>query len=284
MGRSFIKAELSGAASRVRVQTYEYDTPAEEIRRPSQHHLALILTRRSHDPGAYLGRLSSGRTFAIGNLIYVPATQSIWGEGPGGPHTLVTCAFPTGTHRALAAFERSLGDEDLTRCANLRSDWIVDMMRRLAHEALNPGFASDILLDSLTAALPVELHRLLEPPCRPQPLRRGGLSPRQLRTIEDYVHNWPSGGIKVADLAGLVGLSRGHFMRAFKQSTDMTVHAFVEKVRLDRAQALLMEGQLSIKQIAAQLGFADPSSFTLAFRRKTGLAPGQYRVSRGLPG
>ena len=274
--RNQVEAELSGTMARVRLQTYEYETPSEEVRRPSQHQLALILTRRPRE-SRYVGRLASGRTFSIGNLIYVPASQSICGAGPGGPHQMITCAFPVGTHAALAGFEREWDDAGLTRCGNLRSEWIAESMRRLGREAVRPGFASDILIDSLAAALPVELHRLLEPQPQPRARCRGGLSPHQLRRVEQYVFDWPSGGIKVPELAGLVGLSRGHFMRAFKQSTGRTVHAFVEEARLDRAKALLCADQLPIKQIAADLGFADPSSFSLAFHRMTGIAPGRYR-------
>jgi len=98
--------------------------------------------------------------------------------------------------------------------------------------------------------------------------------------IEEYICDWPGGSIKVADLASLAGLSRGHFMRAFKQSTGSTVHAYVEQARLHRAKAMLLEGEAPLKQIAARLGFSDPSSFSLAFRRKTGMAPGRFRALR----
>ncbi len=280
MGRNFVEAELVGQVARVRVQTYEYETPSRQERQPTQHQLALILTRRPDAARSYFGRLASGRSFSLGSLLYVPAAQAIRGEGPGGPHTMITCAFPAGVHDALAGFERSWSDDELVRCANLRSDWLTESMRRLAHEALNPGFGSDVLVDGLASALPVELHRLIEMrPCI-RPAKKGGLSPHQLRMVEQYVCDWPGGGITVAALAALVGLSRGHFMRAFKQSTGQTVHGFVEEARLDRAKALLIEDQVPIKRIAAMLGFSDPSSFSLAFRRKTGFAPGRYRASR----
>lgn len=280
MSHNVVEAELVGAASRVRVQTYDYEGPSERFRCPSQHQLALILNRRRNMSGSYRARLPFGATFSIGNLIYIPAAQSIWSEGPGGPHSMITCAFPAGTHRALLPFERSWRDDELARCADLRSDWLAECLRRLAHEALNPGFGSDILLDSLANALPVELHRLLGDEKPAAPRKTGGLSPYHLRMVEQYVHDWPCGGVTVAELAQLAGLSRGHFMRAFKQSTGTTVHGYVEEARLDRAKSLLTAGRIPIKQIAAELGFADPSSFTLAFRRRTGCSPGRYRAAR----
>ena len=279
--RNIVEAELHGSAARVRVQTYDYEVPSEQVRCPSQHQLALLVTRRADGPRSYLGRLHSGQTFSLGSLLYIPAGQWVWGGGPGGPHRMVTCAYPAGTNRALAPFERGWDDEGLARCANIRSDWIVEAMRRLGNEAANPGFGSDILLDGLADALAVELVRQIQARPAPATAVKGGLSPHQLRKVEDHVRDWPAGSIKVADLAELVGLSRGHFMRAFKQSTGKTVHALVEEIRLDIAKDLLIGGRMPLKQIAARLGFADPSSFSLAFRRMTGVAPGRYRAERG---
>ena len=46
---------------------------------------------------------------------------------------------------------------------------------------------------------------------------------------------------------------------------------------------LLAEGEMPLKRIAARLGFANPASFSLAFRRLTGSTPGRYRaIRRGL--
>lgn len=52
--------------------------------------------------------------------------------------------------------------------------------------------------------------------------------------------------------------------------------------RLDRAKALLMQGDRSLVDIALALSFSDQASFTRAFRQATGQAPGQYRQKLGL--
>jgi len=52
----------------------------------------------------------------------------------------------------------------------------------------------------------------------------------------------------------------------------------VNGVRIERAQQLLMERDLSITRIAAELGYSAPTHFTRAFRRETGQSPQRYRL------
>ncbi|WP_380875003.1 hypothetical protein ACFB49_02700 [Sphingomonas sp. DBB INV C78] len=284
MHRNVVQAELNSGPARVRVQTYTYETPSEQTRCPQQHTLTLMTSRRRNGWRGFFHRPHQpGRMFAFGDLIFVPAGLSIHGSGPGGPQNMVACSFPRGAADALRMFEEGWDDRELARCGDLRSDRIADAMRRLGEEALQPGFGSDVLVDALTTALPIDLARHFQDVVRRRAPVKGGLAPHQLRSIEEYVREWPAGGVRVGDLADLVGLSRGHFMRAFKQSVGKTVHGFVEGVRLDQAKTLLAEDDMPLKQIAARLGFANPASFSLAFRRMTGDTPGRYRgVRKGL--
>lgn len=284
MTNNVIQGELRSGPARVRVQTYTYDVPSQQVRCPSDHTLTLMTSRRR---GGWRGFFHQthrpGRMVALGDLIFVPAGLTITGSGPGGAHSMVACSFGRGAAPALAMFESGWDDGELSRCGDIRSDRIADAMRRLGQEALSPGFGSDVLVDAITTTLPIDLVRHFQDSVRKGEPIRGGLASHQLRMIEEYVREWPAGGVRVADLAALVGLSRGHFMRAFKQSTGSTVHGFVEGIRLDQAKTLLAEGEIPLKQIAARLGFANPASFSLAFRRLTGNTPGSYRnIRRGL--
>lgn len=110
----------------------------------------------------------------------------------------------------------------------------------------------------------------------PRPVARGGLAAWRLRRIDNYLQGgrW---NCTVDELAKLCGLSRGHLMRAFRQSTGRTLAAYVNELRLARACALLASDDVSIAAIAQDLQFSQPSGFAAAFRRRTGLSPRQYR-------
>lgn len=273
MNGSKIDGEWRSGTTCINVQTHRYETADDRLHRPSRP--TLVCLANPGPSSRYLvGTKPSDRRFSMGDLLYLPPGQSLWGWGHGHTQTIITCSFSN--MDGFDQFDSSWDDEALAWCADIQSQFLIDSMRRLGVEALEPGFGSDILFDALTRTLPVEFARYLHREPRSYALARGGLTPRQLRTIEDYVEGWPGGRVTVGDLATLVGLSRSHLMRAYKQSTGKTIHNFVEDVRLQRAKQLLRDGKTPIKQISAELGFANTASFSLAFRRKTGEAPGRY--------
>lgn len=56
--------------------------------------------------------------------------------------------------------------------------------------------------------------------------------------------------IKLEALARVAGLSRSHFVQAFKKSVGTTPHCYIMQRRLERAKALIAETDLSLAQIA----------------------------------
>jgi AraC family transcriptional regulator len=282
MGENVVHAEISTAAAKVRVHTYHFETPSEQTRQPNYHILTLAASQPNGGRGFFRGERRPSPMFPFGELIFVPAGTSIFGAGPGGSRQFVSYMVYPGPSRSFQNLSRAWDERDLGRCGDIRCDRLHDSMRRIGREALAPGFASDLLLDALATSIEIDLIRYLKGERGAgQPPSRGGLSQRQLRLVTDHVESWSGGSIRTADLAALVDLSRGHFMRAFKESTGRTVHEYVEQVRLDRAKALLAQSDMPLKQIAAHLGFATPSSFSLAFRRSTSMTPGRYRRLRG---
>jgi AraC-like DNA-binding protein len=63
---------------------------------------------------------------------------------------------------------------------------------------------------------------------------------------------------------------------------NTTFEAVMDRVLTRHATTLLEQGEMQITQVAVQLGYADPSHFVRAFRRWTGLAPGEFRRSLGI--
>lgn len=60
---------------------------------------------------------------------------------------------------------------------------------------------------------------------------------------------------------------------------DITYSKFVEEMRYEVAQSLLAGTGLDIAEIGASLGYRDPSSFSRAFMRWSGMSPSEYRGS-----
>jgi len=110
-------------------------------------------------------------------------------------------------------------------------------------------------------------------------LHRGGLPPRALQRVREFIEAHLEENISIQTLADIAGLSMCHFARAFKQSEGMTPLDYLVQCRVRRAQELLARTDLPLSQIAIAVGFADQSHCARRFREHVGLTPSRYRWS-----
>ena len=85
--------------------------------------------------------------------------------------------------------------------------------------------------------------------------------------------------LSVEDLAAGMGLSRVQLYRKVKALTGSTPVDLLRKARLSQAQRLLQESDLTVSEIAYQVGFASPSYFTKCYKDEFGIVPGEARKS-----
>jgi AraC family transcriptional regulator len=107
---------------------------------------------------------------------------------------------------------------------------------------------------------------------------KGGLAKPQLQRLLDYIDSFLEQHLTLDQLARLAGLSRFHFLRAFKHSTGTTVHRYVLSRRIWRAQELLVKPGSSLVEVASATGFSNQSHFTAVFTARNGISPGAYRA------
>lgn len=236
----------------------------------------LISPQRNPSRAAFVADRHSELLVSMGNIVLVPPHTPIHVRADAvPPRRLLTCSLPTrGEMGTLAANTR------LDRCLNVRNVSVRTALQRLVSELLEPGFASEAVVEGLGIYLAGELAGFLAE--GGQDARNGGLAPWQLKRIDEHLQagNWDC---RIGDLAALCGISTRHLMRAFRQSTDRSLADYIATVRADHARVLLVDESLSIAEIAQQLRFSRPAGFTAAFRRLTGLTPSAYRqFQRGL--
>lgn len=83
--------------------------------------------------------------------------------------------------------------------------------------------------------------------------------------------------LSVAEMAQQVHLSPAHFSKLFRQHFGLSPHQYLLRLRLQHAQSLLSQTNLTLQQIADYCGFADVHHFSKAFKKQVGDAPGMYR-------
>ena len=161
-------------------------------------------------------------------------------------------------------------------------DPVIGRLAALGRRELSEGDAGRRLyLEGLAAMLTVHLLRSYGSSERSPIPHRGGLAPRQMRRVLDYIDAHLTDELGLLELAAIAGLSPHHFGEAFKISVGMSPHRFVMERRVQRALELLRDEDRSIAEIARAAGFSSQSRLTENFRRVTGLAPGQFRRSLG---
>ena len=98
----------------------------------------------------------------------------------------------------------------------------------------------------------------------------------QLTVAPDRASALPDYGKMAHDL----GMSEATFRRRFKRAMSISPHAYVLQSRVAAARALLTETDLSLKEIAARLGYDNEYFFSRQFKQIAGVAPGTFRKSR----
>ncbi|MBL1068228.1 GlxA family transcriptional regulator [Streptomyces sp. 7-21] len=83
--------------------------------------------------------------------------------------------------------------------------------------------------------------------------------------------------VSVDELAARCLMSRRTFTRRFRAATGTTPHAWLRAQRLARAAELLETTDLTVEQIAAQVGYAGGAELREQFTRYRGLPPSRYR-------
>ena len=114
-----------------------------------------------------------------------------------------------------------------------------------------------------------------QPVAAPAPIEDAFIS-RFKQMVEERLAD---SNLSVEDLAAGMGLSRVQLYRKVKALTGSTPVDLLRKARLSQAQRLLQESDLTVSEIAYQVGFASPSYFTKCYKDEFGIVPGEARKS-----
>jgi len=152
---------------------------------------------------------------------------------------------------------------------------IVSNLRALRSELSDPGILGRLYIDSLSSEIAIRLARKHSP--KPVKPKRGGLPPRRLRQVQDYIEANLSQEITLSDLAAVAGTSSAHFCRAFHKSVGLPSHQYLIRRRVELAKRLLVREKMPIVDVALEAGFGNQSHLTKHFHRLVGTTPWRFR-------
>lgn len=85
---------------------------------------------------------------------------------------------------------------------------------------------------------------------------------------------------KVTDLARMVGINDNKLKRGFKTLYNTTPFAYVQEYRMMKARDAFVDGETSVTTVANQVGYSNPSRFTVLFKKQFGISPKEFRKQR----
>ncbi|MCL2033637.1 MAG: helix-turn-helix domain-containing protein [Oscillospiraceae bacterium] len=107
--------------------------------------------------------------------------------------------------------------------------------------------------------------------------RRESEKSRPIRIAKQYIHQHFNEPITLEDVSAATGFSVNYFSAMFKKETGEGFSKYLTHVRMERAKDLLRDTNYSVAEICRRVGYSDLKHFTGAFKKTTGLNPGQYR-------
>lgn len=171
--------------------------------------------------------------------------------------------------------ERTYGDDP----------WVAPLMAHM--RALYPVRGSEHgWLEEMLHALALALLRVR----RQVRLEMAAMTPLKASTREELYrrvhigHDFLSAHYKepvtLTEAARAACMSPNHFLRSYKQLFGMSPHQFVTEKRLQEARRLLLATEKSVTDIALEVGYHSPGSFSSLFSRRFSAAPSRFRQKR----
>lgn len=136
-------------------------------------------------------------------------------------------------------------------------------------KALSKGFRSGILQELERRAY--ELILLLK---EPPPSKK---MPDGLVELFTFMETNLARPFSLRELARHYGCSISHLMRLFHAYCHTTPHRMLTELRMRRAVSLLLETELSIKEIASEVGYENSLNFSTEFKKKHHVSPREFR-------
>ncbi|WP_369942112.1 AraC family transcriptional regulator [Xanthomonas medicagonis] len=180
----------------------------------------------------------------------------------------------------------------------LPQPWVAGMLQRLGQHdisAIQPAFRSTLTNDAMLSAairqafLAIHQHEgrlardqsldrmmdLLSPHLSAE-TRSPSESAQRMARAREFLHAYMERDVGLDELASHAGLDRFRLTRQFQRAFGLSPHAYLIRLRLRVARALLANGQ-EPADVATQVGFADQSHLGRWFKRAYRLTPAAYR-------
>jgi two-component system response regulator YesN len=107
-------------------------------------------------------------------------------------------------------------------------------------------------------------------------LRRSGNFPLPLTKAMEYINAHYAGQIQLSSAADAAQVTPAYLSRLFSEHLKTSFVDYLTELRVEKAEKLIRENRMNIKEIAYTVGYQDPNYFSKIFKKTTGVLPTEY--------
>ncbi|NAS30195.1 helix-turn-helix domain-containing protein [Flavobacteriaceae bacterium R38] len=103
---------------------------------------------------------------------------------------------------------------------------------------------------------------------------------KNLKIVTNYINDNLNSKIQIEKLASLCNISPFHFHRVLRALLNEPIGHYIVRKRLERAAGLIINTEDKVEEIAFDVGYETPTSFSKQFKKHFGISPTDYRNGR----
>jgi AraC-like DNA-binding protein len=100
----------------------------------------------------------------------------------------------------------------------------------------------------------------------------------RLYAVKEHINKYYDQSCSIIGLAQLAGINQMKLKDGFKELFGTTVFGYINDVRMNEAKRLLLDEKLYVNEVADRVGYKHPQHFTIAFKKKFGIAPKELKA------
>lgn len=164
--------------------------------------------------------------------------------------------------------------------AGQQSSQLSQLIELISSEAKDKHAGYEVAISRLSDVLMLQLMRQLLETDRGQHGILAGMRDEKMRNVILAIFAEPANNWQVDKLAELSYLSRSAFADKCHHLTGFSPKQLVGEIRMQHARQCLLQSELSLDQIAEQVGYQSATAFIRFFKQHAGMAPGAFRERR----
>jgi transcriptional regulator GlxA family with amidase domain len=232
------------------------------IARHDQLHALSSALRRQHKAGAVVA------TYCTGS--YLLAEAGLLDGRIATTHWSKAADFARRYPRVELRANEVLTEQDGILCSGAVTSFLNLALR------LVEMFAGERLAVTTAKALLIDTNRISQASYATL-LDEHGHTDRLVARAQHRMEATLQQGFRLSELAAHLAVSERTLNRRFKRATGDTPLEYLQNLRVEVAKRVLESGRVSLEAVTQRVGYGDPSTFRVLFKRKTGLSPGEYQ-------